>query len=197
MPLILYVLFFVSGSAALIYEVAWVRSLSVVFGGSHLAVTIVLSVYMGGIALGSLFFGRRADAAARPLRLYGLLELGIGAFALVFLGLLRVYPVLYGPLARVAETNRFWLSAIRIVFAAAAMIVPATLMGGTLPVLSKFAAVRSGQLGQRGVHRGLPGECLVSGLQAGSALSNSGLQLDTGFLQVLLLLKALQVNPVK
>src|SRR5512138_613568 len=98
MALILYALFFVSGAAALVYEVAWVRSLGIVFGGSHLAVTIVLSVYMGGIALGSSLFGRRVDASARPLLWYGLLELGIGAFALVFLGLMAVYPAIYGPL---------------------------------------------------------------------------------------------------
>ena len=149
MPLILYVLFFISGSAALIYEVAWVRSLGVVFGGSHLAVTIVLSVYMGGIALGSRLFGRRVDAVARPLLLYGLLEVGVSAFALVFLALMTIYPLAYAPLARLAETNRLWLSAIRVVFAAAAMIVPATLMGGTLPVMSRFVAVRSGSLAHR------------------------------------------------
>ncbi len=149
MGIVLYILFFLSGSAALLYEVAWMRSLSLVFGGSHLAVTVVLSVYMGGLALGSRLFGRRADAATRPLRLYGLLELGIAAFALVFMALMRVYPVAYGPLARIAETNRVWLSVLRTVFAAGAMIVPATLMGGTLPVLSRFVAASSEFLGRR------------------------------------------------
>src|SRR3989304_5318333 len=49
---LLYAVFFLSGAAALVYEVVWVRSLSLVFGGSHLAVTTVLSVFMGGLALG-------------------------------------------------------------------------------------------------------------------------------------------------
>jgi len=149
MALILYTLFFVSGFAALIYEVAWARSLSLVFGGSHLAVTIVLSVYMGGLALGSRLFGRRADAAMQPLRLYAFLELGIAAFALVFLGLMKVYPAVYGQLAQVAPTDRLWLSVLRVAFAATALIVPTTLMGGTLPVVSRFLAGRSGQLGRR------------------------------------------------
>src|SRR5262245_4276215 len=149
MPQILYALFFVSGFAALIYEVTWVRSLGLVFGASHLAVTIVLSVYMAGLALGSLLFGRRIDAVASPLRLYGWLELGVGAFAVVFLGLLSIYPWAYGPLARLAETNRIWLSVVRVGFAAMAMIVPATLMGGTLPAMSRVAAGRSGPLAHR------------------------------------------------
>ncbi len=149
MILVLYALFFVSGFAALLYEVAWARSLSLIFGGSHLAVTIVLSVYMGGLALGSLLFGRRSDATTRPLRLYGFLEFGIGAFAIVFLGLMKVYPAVYGLLAQVAETNRLWLSALRIVFATAALIVPTTLMGGTLPVVSRFLTTRSDQFGRR------------------------------------------------
>src|SRR5512136_833852 len=111
---IIYLLFFLSGAAALMYEVAWVRSLTLVFGGSHLAVTTVLSVFMGGLALGGFLLGRLADKAARPLRLYGLLELGIGAFALLFLGLMMFYQSVYGPLARVDEENPAWLTLVRV-----------------------------------------------------------------------------------
>ena len=52
MTAILYLIFFLSGAAALVYEVVWLRALILVFGGSHLAVTAVLSVFMGGLALG-------------------------------------------------------------------------------------------------------------------------------------------------
>lgn len=145
---VLYLLFFLSGAAALIYEVTWVRSLSLVFGGSHLAVTTVLAVYMGGLALGSALFGKRADQTRRPLRLYGVLEIGIAAFALVFLGLSRVYPALYVPLARLAEESRPWLSLVRVGFTVVALLAPTTLMGGTLPLLSRFVAGRSRTLGR-------------------------------------------------
>jgi len=137
-------LFFFSGAAGLIYEVTWARSLGLVFGASHLAVTTVLAVYMGGQALGSATFGRLADRSTRPLRLYGLLELGVGASALLFLGLMRVYPWLYPPIARLAEENGAYLTAVRTAFAVVAMIVPTTLMGGTLPVLTRFASGRGG-----------------------------------------------------
>ena len=147
---LLYLLFFLSGSAGLIYEVTWARSLGLVFGASHLAVTTVLAVYMGGQALGSTIFGKLADRSERPFRLYGLLELGVGASALLFLGLTRVYPTLYPPLARLAEENGLYLTAVRTAFAVVAMIVPTTLMGGTLPVLTRFASGRG-----RGVAREL------------------------------------------
>lgn len=149
MALLLYVLFFLSGAAALVYQVAWVRSLSLVFGGSHLAVTTVLAVFMGGLALGSAIFGRRADATPRPLRLYGWLELGIAGGALIFLGLSYVYPAIYVPLARLDEENRIWLSLLRVAFAAGAIILPTTLMGGTLPVLSRFVIRGPESIGRR------------------------------------------------
>ena len=140
----LFLLFFVSGAAALVYEVVWVRSLGLIFGASHLAVTTVLAVYMAGQAIGSSLLGTRADRAGRPLRSYGLLEVGIGLSGLAFLGLMRVYPMLYAPLAQVAEENRLYLTVVRTAFAVLAMIVPTSLMGGTLPTLSRFASARSG-----------------------------------------------------
>jgi len=146
--LILYLLFFLSGASALVYEVVWVRSLSLVFGGSHLAVSTVLSVFMAGLALGSWIIGRHVDDQRRLLRLYGLLELGIAVSAAGFLGLMKLYPSIYVPLARAAGDSPLILSAIRVVFATVAMIVPATLMGGTLPILSRFVALRSGGLGR-------------------------------------------------
>lgn len=147
-PVVL-LLFFFSGAAALVYEIAWTRSLGLVFGASHLAVTTVLAVYMGGQALGSALLAKRADATARPLRLYGLLELGIAVFAVLFLGLMKVYPVLYGPLARLADESPLYLTVLRVGFAVVATIVPTTLMGATLPVLTRFVAGREGGPGKQ------------------------------------------------
>ena len=144
---IVYLSFFFSGAAALIYEVVWVRYLSHIFGGSHLAVTAVLSVIMGGLALGSYLIGRRARRETGLLRLYGFLEIGVAAFALVFFFLIKIYPAIYVPLAQVAVTSPLYLSFLRIVFAFIALIVPTTLMGGTLPVLSAFVSRRARSVG--------------------------------------------------
>ncbi len=135
---ILHVLFFLSGAAALVYQVTWARSLSLVFGGTHLAVATVLAVFMGGLALGSAWLGRRADRTARPLRLYGLLELGIGVCGLGFMLFVDHATAFYAPLARAADGHPALLTAMRVALAAGAMIVPTTLMGGTLPVLSRL-----------------------------------------------------------
>jgi spermidine synthase len=143
----IYSVFFCSGAAALIYEVVWVRSLSLIFGGSHLAVTTVLSVFMGGLALGSYLIGKRIDRYGKLLRLYGALELGIAASAVLSALLFKLYPVIYVPLAQVAVTSPGYLSFIRVIFAVVALIVPTTLMGGTLPLLSKFVSRRAKSLG--------------------------------------------------
>lgn len=140
MRALVLLLFFLSGAAGLVYEVTWARSLGLVFGASHLAVATVLAVYMGGQALGATIFGPRVDRAARPLRFFGLLELGIAASALAFLGLMRLYPVVYGPLARLGEDSGAYLTFLRTAFAVAAIVVPTTLMGGTLPALVRFVA---------------------------------------------------------
>jgi spermidine synthase len=143
---LVYLLFFVSGATALVYQVVWVRSLTLVFGGSHLAVTAVLSIFMAGLAIGGYLFGRRVDRVARPLRLYALLEFGVAASALAFVGLMAIYPSLYAGLAQGRDEATLYLTAVRLLFSVAALIVPSILMGGTLPVLARFAAVRPEEL---------------------------------------------------
>ena len=144
---LVYLIFLLSGAAALVYQVLWVRYLSLVFGGSHLAVTTVLSVFMGGLALGSWLIGRRIGRFSRLFRLYGLFEIGIAASALLFALLTKVYPSIYTVLARVAPESPLYLSVVRVAFAAVGMIVPTTLMGGTLPVLTALVSRRAKSLG--------------------------------------------------
>ena len=142
-PLILgtiYFMFFLSGAAALIYQVVWVRSLTLIFGGSHLAVTAVLSIFMAGLAIGGYTLGKYVDHIKKPLRLYGLLELGIALFALIFMGLMRLYPSIYISLAQGKDNAHVYLLFIRVLFSVVALIIPTTLMGGTLPVLSGFVS---------------------------------------------------------
>src|SRR5512143_1793059 len=146
---LIYLIFFLSGAAALIYEIVWVRYLILIFGGSHLAVTAVLTVFMSGLALGSYLIGKRAASKSKLLRLYGFLELGIAASALLFFALIKLYPSLYVPLAGIAPSSSLYLSFLRVTFAAVALIVPTTLMGGTLPILSTFIESRAEGVGKR------------------------------------------------
>src|SRR3954469_17891792 len=82
-PIVL-LLFFVSGATALIYEVLWSKYLALMFGSTVQAQTVILAVFMGGLAMGNRLFGNRADALRQPLTTYAFLEVGIGLFAFLF-----------------------------------------------------------------------------------------------------------------
>jgi spermidine synthase len=77
-------LFFCSGATALIYEVVWAKYLALMFGSTIQAQTVVLAVFMGGLALGNRLIGARADFLRHLLTAYGYLEIGIGLFAFFF-----------------------------------------------------------------------------------------------------------------
>lgn len=64
---VIYLMFFMSGAGALMYQVIWVRLLGLVFGGSHLAVTAVLSIFMAGLAIGGYVIGKYVDQIKKPL----------------------------------------------------------------------------------------------------------------------------------
>ena len=132
------VLFFVSGCCSLIYEVLWARILHTMVGCSLHAVTLVMAAFMSGLALGSVFGGWLTRRQPNGLRVYAFLEAGIGLFAilapLVFAGLTSVYVALHGFLTMspsVAHALRFALSFL-------GLVVPAALMGATLPVLTQY-----------------------------------------------------------
>src|SRR5262249_24418918 len=78
---VLLLLFVGSGCAALIYEVVWLQLLQLVIGSTALSVGVLLATFMGGMCLGSLLLPRLVSSRWHPLRVYALLELGIGAIA--------------------------------------------------------------------------------------------------------------------
>src|SRR2546426_12707710 len=81
------VLFFCSGATALVYEVVWSKYLSQMFGSTIQSQTVVLAVFMGGLALGNQIFGGKADQVREPVRLYGFIEVAIGLYAFFFTSL--------------------------------------------------------------------------------------------------------------
>ena len=137
-----YLLFFASGVTALIYQVVWMRSLSLVFGASHTAASIVLAAYMGGLALGGFLLGRRAERTNRPLRLYGFLEIGVALFALALPLLLDLVQSLYVAAAKDSGDVGPGLNAVRTLLAFAVLLLPTFFMGGTLPALVRFSGGR-------------------------------------------------------
>src|SRR3954470_3147577 len=74
--------FILSGATGLIYEVLWARMLGLVFGATTFAVSAVLAAFMGGLALGSALSGKLAARIKRPLRAYGVVEIGVAVYAI-------------------------------------------------------------------------------------------------------------------
>ncbi len=139
--------FFASGVSGLIYQVVWLRELVLVFGATTFAVSTVLTAFMGGLALGSFWFGRRVEKLTRPLRIYGYLEIGIGLYGLAV-------PLIFATLTSVYHSFWQWLhlsflalSIVRFLFASAVLILPTALMGATLPVLSSYYARDAKRIG--------------------------------------------------
>lgn len=141
-------LFFASGAAGLVYEIAWSRLLVFVFGGTTLAVATVLTCFMAGLALGSRAGGRLAHRLASPERAYGFLEIALGAAAALTPALFPLATPIYRALARVAGDAPALLTAARFVVCAAILVVPTTCMGATLPLLAEAFARRGGAAGR-------------------------------------------------
>ena len=140
--------FFLSGLSALIYEVVWVRMLTLTFGTTVFAVSAVLSAFMGGLALGSYLFGRIVDRIDKPLRLYILLELGIGLYGLLTPFLIKHIDTVYVPFVGGLSDSFYLLSIIRFFLAFVIILVGTAFMGATLPVLSRFYVKTIGEAGR-------------------------------------------------
>ena len=144
--------FFFSGSAGLIYQVLWVRMIDKVIGSAPFAVATVLSIFMGGLALGSYLAGRYVDRLASSnvlLSLYGKLEVIVGAYALILPFLISAARPLYQT-AYALLFRHFWFYQISAFLGCLLLLIlPTCLMGATLPVLCRFYVARLDHLGLR------------------------------------------------
>src|SRR5262249_18267641 len=129
---------FFSGATGLVYEVIWVRLTGLVFGNTSHAISTVLGAFMAGLALGSWKLGQKADSTANPLRLYGLLEIGIGISAALVPLIFRALASFYWSIAPSAGAIPAGAGFIRFGLSFIILLTPTFLMGGTLPVLTRF-----------------------------------------------------------
>src|SRR5688572_11787935 len=86
--------FFLSGASGLVFEMVWTRMLTLVFGSTTLAISTVLTAFMGGLGLGSFLAGKVADRVRDPVRAYALAEAAIGSYALLVPLVIGHYPAL-------------------------------------------------------------------------------------------------------
>jgi spermidine synthase len=142
------VCYFLSGALGLIYQILWLRKLLLLFGSTVYAVSTILTVFFGGLALGSWWFGRLVDRReGAGLRTYAALEAAVGAYALLTPWLFDAVHALTLPLYRAADFSSGVLAATAFAGAALVLLPPTIALGGTFPVISRFlvrAAVERG-----------------------------------------------------
>lgn len=127
--------FLLSGAAGLIFQMVWFYRCGLVFGSSVASATVVLSGFMGGLALGNALAGRFGTRITRLVRAYAVLE---GVVAVTGLTVTYLLPHVGGvlvPLARTTGDTGALVNLLRFLFAFALMAVPTTAMGATLPLL--------------------------------------------------------------
>ena len=133
-------LFFVSGALGLVYEVLWMRWFTTLFGATTLATTATLSGFFLGLAAGSRTFGERSKRWRRPVRAFGLLEIGVGLGALLVHPILDLYRQAYPVLYPLLSPFPAGFALVKLLLALAAIGIPTFCMGGTLPALGQAIA---------------------------------------------------------
>jgi spermidine synthase len=169
---LLLLLALASGAASLVYQIVWMRRLVLVFGSTTQATSTVLVAFLGGLALGAWTWGRVADRHATwALAIYGLVEAGIGLYALAspwaFKGIEQLYLTAYPGL----EGRPGVYVGLQFMLSALVILPPAALMGGTVPLLAHGVVSRGGAVQGVGALYGWN----TLGAAAGAALATYGL----------------------
>jgi spermidine synthase len=128
---------FVSGAAALLFEMLWFRQAGLAFGNGVWASSLVLASFMAGLALGNGLVARFGGRIDRPVRFYAALEAAIGVAGVALVWVLPLFGAWLVPLWRPFLEQPWFLNPLRLLIGFLLLLVPATAMGATLPVLVK------------------------------------------------------------
>lgn len=143
----IFALFYLSGIAGLIYQVLWLRRLSVIFGVTVYAASTVLAAFMAGLAIGAGLSGRVMRGGISPLKAFGIAEILIGLTGLLSPILLDAASTVYVAVHDLAPESLGVLTIARLVCSFAILAVPTTMMGITLPLLTAAVSQRSRSAG--------------------------------------------------
>jgi spermidine synthase len=152
---VLPVCFVLSGFAGIVYQIAWARQFALVFGTTEVAVTLVLAAYMAGLGLGAWLVQRFLPFVERPVRVYAMLELVIGASAIalvpaVIAGSDWLQHSLAGQRADLPASEELgWIPLLYASSAFVALVIPTLCMGATLPLLTRQVVQSDRQTGRR------------------------------------------------
>jgi len=142
------ILFGLSGMAALIYEITWIRPLSLVFGTTIYAVSTIIASFIFGLAVGSWLAGRFSDRLKFPLKYFAFIQFGIGVYGLFLLPIFSFLPGTYLELYKLTFPNQPLFILTQFLMAFGLISIPATLMGTTLPILMKSYSEKFSAIGK-------------------------------------------------
>jgi spermidine synthase len=132
--------FILSGAAGLVYETTWTRQLGYHFSGTAFTSSLVLTAFMGGMAIGSYAAGRVVGRLASPLKAYAYLELALAACGIAYPHLIDRVGAFYVELVRRSGGEIAHPFAIKFAMFVSLLAVPAVLMGATLPLVVQLVA---------------------------------------------------------
>jgi len=122
---------------ALIYEIIWIRPLTLVFGTTIYAVSTIIASFILGLAVGSWVSGRYTDRLQNPLRYFAFVQLGIGFYGILLLPIFGALPEVYLGLYHTTFPNQALFTFTQVLMSIAMISIPATLMGATLPLMMR------------------------------------------------------------
>lgn len=144
----IYLLVFLSGFCALIYQVLWMKQLGLLFGNTSHAAGTTLAAFFTGLALGSYYWGKKSATSKNQLRTYSYLEIGVALTALIYFiihwGYLSIYPLVFQNL-----NSAPLLIAVKFLLALILIFPPAFCMGGTIPIIGQHAIKNPSQFGSK------------------------------------------------
>lgn len=135
---LIYFVFFLSGLSGLIYELVWTRYLKIFLGHSAYAQSLVLCIFMGGMAIGSYLSSKLSYKIKKPLFVYAVIEGVIGVFAVSFHFIFKfVTDFSYKYVFNIIE-NHSGIVIYKILLSCLIITPQTILLGMTFPIISYF-----------------------------------------------------------
>lgn len=145
---LLLLIFGVSGMTALIYEITWIRPLSLVFGTTLYSVTTIVASFILGLGIGSWLAGKYTDRMKNPLKYFAITQILIGAYGILLLLIFPHLPDFYVNIYYATLPNYELFLSLQVVFTILLLLIPTVLMGSTLPFLLKTYSTDIKKIGQ-------------------------------------------------
>lgn len=167
---LVYLFFFGSGFAALLYQVVWLKYLNLLIGNTTYATAAVLSAFMFGLSLGSWLAARWPALYRTPLRSYGIVEMGVGIFAMIFPSVYTAMKIPFGAVFGMVGPQTFLYNLVAFIISFIVLMIPTSLMGASLPLLSEYLVRKESVAKQTGYLYGLNTVGAVAGIIFGAFL---------------------------